>query len=179
MSTIIELNESKTNKEEQLEKAKALNQQTHNKGQEFTFEGAWKILKDSPKWQIAARLNEKALERASNRKKGDSTTTYGTQSSAGEDDSPKESATPEMVTNRPIRNKKAKELAAIEKKANKNKNVFAESTNAIAVALNQRAKAMESVFEIQLFSLDLGYYKARQFMLPMREFAELEFQNKT
>ncbi|CAM6103783.1 unnamed protein product [Calypogeia fissa] len=128
--------------------------------------------------EITARLNEKALERASKRKKGKGTTTYGTQSSAQEDYSPKESATPEIVTDRPIGNKKAKELATIKKKANKNKNALAKSTNAIAIALNQRAKVMEYVFKIQLFSLDIRSldYKARQFMLAKREFAELELQ---
>ncbi|CAM6123848.1 unnamed protein product [Calypogeia fissa] len=43
MSTLMELNESGTNEEEQMEKAKALFQQTHKKGLEFAYEGAWKI----------------------------------------------------------------------------------------------------------------------------------------
>ncbi|CAM6127721.1 unnamed protein product [Calypogeia fissa] len=85
-----------------------------------------------------------------------------------------------MVTDRSIGNKKAKELAVIEKKANKNKNALAESTNAIVATLNRRAKVMESIFEIQFFSLDLGSldYKARQFILAKREFAELELQKQ-
>ncbi|CAM6110291.1 unnamed protein product [Calypogeia fissa] len=169
-----------------MEKVKALFQQTHKKGVEFAYEGAWKILKDSPKWQIAARLNEKLVDRAAKRKKnksivGASSADGGSAVAEVEEESPeKESATPKMVTKRPLGNKKAKELAAIERKSHKHKNALAESKFEIAAALNRRARAMESVFEIQLFSIDLGSLddKARQFMLLNREVAELELHKQ-
>ncbi|CAM6107589.1 unnamed protein product [Calypogeia fissa] len=106
-----------------MEKAKALFQQTHKKGLEFAYEGAWKILKDSPKWQIAARLNEKLVDRAAKRKKNKSiarasSADGGSAAVEVEEESPeKEFGTPEMVTERPLGNKKAKELAAIEQKS--------------------------------------------------------------
>ncbi|CAM6084181.1 unnamed protein product [Calypogeia fissa] len=160
MSTIMELNESGTNEEEKMEKAKAFFQQMHKKGLEFAYEGAWKILKDSPKWQIAARLNEKLVDRAARRKKNKSVararSADGGSAVAEVEESPeKESAMPEMVTERPLGNKKAKELAAIERESQKNKFALAESTSEIVVALNRRARAMESVFEIQLFLVNL------------------------
>lgn len=69
MSTIVELNESGTNEELELEKAKALYQQIHKKGTEFGLEGCWHILKDSPKWHIATLLLEKQEKKATKKKK--------------------------------------------------------------------------------------------------------------
>ncbi|CAM6085305.1 unnamed protein product [Calypogeia fissa] len=108
MSTIMELNESGTNEEKQMEKAKALSQQMHKKGFEFAYEGAWKILKDSPKWQIAARLNKKLVDRVAKRKKnksiiGESSADGGSAVAKAEEESlQKESAMPEMVIERPL-----------------------------------------------------------------------------
>ncbi|CAM6105678.1 unnamed protein product [Calypogeia fissa] len=85
-----------------------------------------------------------------------------------------------MAIDKPVGNKKVKKLAVIERKVANNKNALAESTNPIALALNGRAKAMELVFEIQLFSLDLGSlgYKAQQSMPLKGDFAEQELQKQ-
>lgn len=79
-----------------------------------------------------------------------------------------------------MRNKKAKQCLALQKRAHKKKEGLAASTSEIAQALNRRAVAMEEVADIQLFSINLSNLdeKAREFMLLKRSLAESELQKR-
>ncbi|CAM6117698.1 unnamed protein product [Calypogeia fissa] len=157
MSSVLELNESGTNETDHLEKAKIIYQQISKKNQEFTYEGAWRILNDSPKWQSAQSLNEKNVERAAKRKKKQLADSQASPTVDQENSQPKlkKSKSPKMVTDRPIGNKKAKALDALDKKLNKQNIALQSASDNIASALNRRATALEAGVELKIWMTDI------------------------
>ncbi|CAM6106317.1 unnamed protein product [Calypogeia fissa] len=77
---------------------------------------------------------------------------------------------------RPIGNKKAKALAALERKSQSRRDALGDAANKIALTLDRRAKAMEDMAEIQLFSQDLSNLGETQkrYLLKKMQLAEME-----
>lgn len=92
----------------------------------------------------------------------------------------REAGTPEMTSERPIGNKKAKEVLALEKKLARNKSSQQDGALAIAAALERRARVMEASADLELFQVKMDGLDEMQkrFTLARMQYAEIELQKK-
>ncbi|CAM6088583.1 unnamed protein product [Calypogeia fissa] len=112
MSTIVQLNESRSNREDQELKAQELYQQTDKAGSYFTGMPAWRILHEHPKWQMSQRVSQRKANPKNRRSKNVAETDEvpdGVDENGGQD----LNGTPEM-NQRPLGTKRAKALVSLE-----------------------------------------------------------------
>ncbi|CAM6116691.1 unnamed protein product [Calypogeia fissa] len=153
MSQISLLNENGTLEDDRELRAKAMYKQLDPYNRHFACMAAWRILKENPKWGISSGVNQgKSGQKKRWSKQQGSTMNEVAPDVEDEEANDKNRGTPK----RPIGNKKAKALAALERKSQSRRDALGDATNKIALALDRRAKAMEDMAEIQLFSQDLS-----------------------
>ncbi|CAM6084264.1 unnamed protein product [Calypogeia fissa] len=135
---------------------------------------AWRILKENPKWRISTGVNQgkSGQKKRWSKQQGSTMNKVAPDVEDEEANYDENHGTPE----RPIGNKKAKALAALERKSQSRRDALGDATNKIALALDRRAKAMEDMAEIQLFSQDLSNLGETQkcYLLKKMQLAEIE-----
>ena len=150
LSQVKALHISGTIEEEEEQKALEHYQKMDDQGKAFNYMGCWRILKDSPKWQLACEMTQKTVDRVNSRKKS-RTLVGSSQETADQVQSSQLESAKELVTERPIGRKRAKQIAALETRALKSKTGLAESNNNRAAAIDRKARALESVLNFQYF----------------------------